>query len=192
MRYYNTRILITLLIPILLLISCSDENNYRNFKSNINHPLNSHSSLLKSKQYDRQIYKLQLDLFILGYNPGPLDGVYGPKTKAAVVRFQRDHGLIPDGIVGPRTLACLNAKIIRPFFDYNVSHNQASLIYLPASNYRHSNYNYRYVPRVAENGSYYGEISEYTGRPKTVYVRGYFRRDGTYVRSHFRSPPRKW
>lgn len=40
---------------------------------------------------------------------------------------------------------------------------------------------------VAENGSYYGQISENTGRPKTVHVRGYYRRDGTYVRSHFRS-----
>ena len=28
-----------------------------------------------------------------------------------------------------------------------------------------------------------------TGTPKTVFVHGYFRRDGTYVRSHFRSPP---
>jgi endonuclease YncB( thermonuclease family) len=46
-------------------------------------------------------------------------------------------------------------------------------------------------PIVAENGSYYGEISERTGRPKTVYVRNYTRSDGTYVRSHFRSAPRR-
>lgn len=44
---------------------------------------------------------------------------------------------------------------------------------------------------VAENGSYYGQISDNTGRPKTVYVRGYYRRDGTYVRSHYRSRPRR-
>jgi len=44
---------------------------------------------------------------------------------------------------------------------------------------------------VAENGSYYGEISTDTGRPKTVHVRGYFRKDGTYVRSHYRSSPRR-
>jgi hypothetical protein len=43
---------------------------------------------------------------------------------------------------------------------------------------------------VAENGSYYGEISTNTGRPKTVHVDGYYRTDGTYVREHFRSPPR--
>lgn len=47
-----------------------------------------------------------------------------------------------------------------------------------------------YKPSVAENGSVYGEISERTGRPKTVYVRSYTRRDGTYVRSYWRSAPR--
>ena len=47
-------------------------------------------------------------------------------------------------------------------------------------------------PPIAENGSRYGELSELTGRPKTVHVRGYYRRDGTHVRGHYRSPPRAW
>ena len=38
---------------------------------------------------------------------------------------------------------------------------------------------------------YYGETSCLTGRAKTVRVRGYFRKDGTYVRPHFRSPARR-
>jgi hypothetical protein len=42
----------------------------------------------------------------------------------------------------------------------------------------------------AENGSCYGDISDLTGRPKTVPVKGYFRKDGTYVRGHYRSKPR--
>ena len=46
-------------------------------------------------------------------------------------------------------------------------------------------------PRVAENGSYYGQTSENTARPKTVYVGGYHRKDGTYVRSHYRSAPHR-
>lgn len=37
----------------------------------------------------------------------------------------------------------------------------------------------------------YGEISEITGRAKTVHVNGYYRKDGTYVKPHYRSPPRK-
>jgi len=31
------------------------------------------------------------------------DGAFGPKTKAAVMEFQRRSGLVADGIVGPRT-----------------------------------------------------------------------------------------
>jgi hypothetical protein len=50
---------------------------------------------------------------------------------------------------------------------------------------------YSYKPLEAENGSYYGEISERTFRPKTTYVSGYYRNDGTYVRSHYRSKPRR-
>ena len=45
--------------------------------------------------------------------------------------------------------------------------------------------------RCAENGSCYGDISSHTGRPKTVAVKGYYRKDGTYVRGHYRSKPKK-
>jgi len=43
------------------------------------------------------------------------------------------------------------------------------------------------TPPVAENGSYYGEISTVNGLPRTHYVNGYYRADGTYVRSYYRS-----
>jgi hypothetical protein len=46
-------------------------------------------------------------------------------------------------------------------------------------------------PLCAENGSCYGDISSKTGRLKTVYVGGYYRKDGTYVRGHYRSRPRR-
>lgn len=37
----------------------------------------------------------------------PQDGAFGPVTKAAVTRFQRDRRLVPDGIAGPRTWRAL-------------------------------------------------------------------------------------
>jgi hypothetical protein len=46
-------------------------------------------------------------------------------------------------------------------------------------------------PLCAENNSCYGDISALTGRPKTVHVSGYYRKDGTYVRGHYRSRPRR-
>jgi peptidoglycan hydrolase-like protein with peptidoglycan-binding domain len=36
-----------------------------------------------------------------------IDGIFGLGTRAAVVAFQADKGLTPDGVVGPRTRAAL-------------------------------------------------------------------------------------
>lgn len=45
----------------------------------------------------------------LGYAVGPVDGKFGILTTRAVVAFQSEHGLKPDGIVGPRTLEVMGA-----------------------------------------------------------------------------------
>lgn len=56
---------------------------------------------------------LQRRLRELGYDPGPVDGVFGPRTETAVQAFQRDSNLRPDGIVGPRTRANLDSPQCR-------------------------------------------------------------------------------
>ncbi|MEQ9358665.1 MAG: N-acetylmuramoyl-L-alanine amidase [Coleofasciculus chthonoplastes F3-SA18-01] len=43
-----------------------------------------------------------------GFDPGPADGIYGAKTKAAVIAFQRSKGMTADGIVGAVTWPVLN------------------------------------------------------------------------------------
>jgi peptidoglycan hydrolase-like protein with peptidoglycan-binding domain len=57
-----------------------------------------------------RVRALQRRLRALGHRPGPVDGLYGPLTEAAVERLQRDSGLSADGIVGPQTRRVLNAE----------------------------------------------------------------------------------
>src|SRR5207302_9458251 len=55
------------------------------------------------------VAEIQTRLKAKGFNPGPADGVFGPKTRAAVIAFQRAARLVVAGIVGPQTLAALRA-----------------------------------------------------------------------------------
>lgn len=50
---------------------------------------------------------IQSRLNNLGFRCGSVDGVLGARTKAAIERFQRKHGLHVDGIPGPETLSKL-------------------------------------------------------------------------------------
>ena len=54
---------------------------------------------------------LQTQLIQMGYDLSPYgaDGSFGNKTLEAVKAYQRDNGLEPDGVVGPRTWAALDA-----------------------------------------------------------------------------------
>jgi peptidoglycan hydrolase-like protein with peptidoglycan-binding domain len=47
------------------------------------------------------------------YDPGPIDGIFGPKTAKAVRWYQRDRNLDDDGIIGPKTWARLDPPTIK-------------------------------------------------------------------------------
>ena len=49
-------------------------------------------------QGEPRVRALQRSLRARGQRPGPVDGLYGPLTEAAVERLQRDRGLAVDGI----------------------------------------------------------------------------------------------
>jgi peptidoglycan hydrolase-like protein with peptidoglycan-binding domain/DNA invertase Pin-like site-specific DNA recombinase len=59
------------------------------------------------------VRKLQRRLRVTGAQPGPVDGLFGPLTEAAVTRFQQSRGLAVDGIAGPRTMRKLSAAARR-------------------------------------------------------------------------------
>ncbi|SDF63341.1 N-acetylmuramoyl-L-alanine amidase [Blastococcus fimeti] len=53
------------------------------------------------------VINLQERLHELGYDAGPVDGVFGADTEGGLRRFQRDYGLTSDGTCGPATLRAL-------------------------------------------------------------------------------------
>ena len=52
---------------------------------------------------------IQVLAVIYGFNPGSIDGEYGPKTVDAVKQLQSHLGVAPDGQVGPATWSALKS-----------------------------------------------------------------------------------
>ena len=49
------------------------------------------------------VMDVQKALVRAGFDPGPVDGHVGKKTKSALKQFQRKHNLSADGVVGDKT-----------------------------------------------------------------------------------------
>ncbi len=47
------------------------------------------------------VTELQTQLLELGYDIARADGVFGPRTAEGLRNFQRDYGMVADGICGP-------------------------------------------------------------------------------------------
>jgi peptidoglycan L-alanyl-D-glutamate endopeptidase CwlK len=67
-------------------------------------------SVLKKDSSGPDVLTLQSTLKQLGFDPQGVDGVFGAGTESAVIAFQQSKGLTPDGIVGPNTMAALQAS----------------------------------------------------------------------------------
>jgi peptidoglycan hydrolase-like protein with peptidoglycan-binding domain len=65
---------------------------------------------LKGKGKD-VVVQIQTELAKYGYYTGPIDGHYGPDTKAAVTKLQTDLGVTADGVVGAQTVAAFNKAV---------------------------------------------------------------------------------
>lgn len=59
--------------------------------------------LVRTGSHGADVTRVQKELKAAGMNPGPIDGDFGPKTRAAVIAYQKKYHLAVDGIVGPNT-----------------------------------------------------------------------------------------
>ncbi len=56
------------------------------------------------------VRNIQQGLTRLGYDPGPVDGLYGNRTKSAIQELQRDAGMAPDGEASEQVLDLINRR----------------------------------------------------------------------------------
>lgn len=66
------------------------------------------NALSKMGSVGGEVSQIQSVLKDEGYYTGNIDGIFGTKTKNAVIAFQKANGLTADGIVGSATLSALN------------------------------------------------------------------------------------
>ena len=58
----------------------------------------------------KRVLAIQNALTVAGYDPGPADGVYGPKIRAAIEAYQRVYHLRVDGIASEKLLKHLRKR----------------------------------------------------------------------------------
>ena len=70
--------------------------------------------LVRSGSKGSNVASVQKELRAAGINPGPIDGDFGAKTRAAVMSYQRKHRLAVDGVVGAKTWSALTHDAFKP------------------------------------------------------------------------------
>lgn len=67
----------------------------------------SAATLSKVGSQGDEVRQIQTKLKNWGYFSDKIDGIFGPKTRDAVIWFQKKNGLTADGIAGPATLKAM-------------------------------------------------------------------------------------
>ena len=79
------------------------------------------SALSKIGSHSDEVKEIQTRLKNWGYYDGKVDGIFGTKTKNAVIKFQKTNGLTADGIAGKKTLEALGINSKNSGSGYNSS-----------------------------------------------------------------------
>ncbi len=81
------------------------------FTSSFGHSDFAHQESYTYAATASQNKQIQQKLKDLGYYKGKIDGIIGKQSIAAIKQFQRDNGLVVDGIVGVKTAAKLKISL---------------------------------------------------------------------------------
>lgn len=71
----------------------------------------ANAEVIKQGSSGATVRTIQTKLKNWGYYTGSVDGIFGSKTKSAVMYFQRRNGLVADGIVGTKTAKALGITL---------------------------------------------------------------------------------
>ena len=74
-------------------------------------PSVAESATLKQGSRGDLVKNVQQKLIRWGYLKGTADGIFGAKTKSAVIAFQKKNGLTADGVIGTRTAQALGISL---------------------------------------------------------------------------------
>ncbi|WP_455365959.1 peptidoglycan-binding domain-containing protein [Kaarinaea lacus] len=88
--------------------------------------------IAEAVEMDRLVYQAQMRLLNKGYNPGPVDGLLGKKTRKAIENFQWDAGLKITGELDSVTRQALGLSV----YTYaQVGAAQLKVLDVPAQEY---------------------------------------------------------
>jgi len=99
-----------------------EENRVRELEGELEASKSRLGSLKEEESVIRGIYRtpsgfelpsinIQKALQVAGYYKGALDGKIGPATRSAIKSFQKDQGLVADGVVGRKTWSKLKVYL---------------------------------------------------------------------------------
>jgi N-acetylmuramoyl-L-alanine amidase len=98
-------------IIILIIYTVFGFLSYNDFFTDSGYSDTASSMIVKYGSKGTEVKTVQTKLKSWGYYKGNVDGVFGWKTRTAVIAFQKKHGLKGDGIVGTATSKALGIPV---------------------------------------------------------------------------------
>ncbi len=121
------------------------------------------------------VYQAQKVLKEHRYNPGPLDGIWGSKTKAALKKFQQDKGLLATGRLNKKTkekLCSITVSLLFYHQPYGCSHCAYQMPKIREFQKRHPEINLKWRSVGTLSQSERKLLKGISGHPVMVFYKG--------------------